>query len=76
MIRKFRVITRKLEPGRQLCGKDVLLVMLMKLRQGMLTEDIAERFDIPTGLTSNIITTWVKAASAVLKPMFLFQIGK
>ena len=50
--------------------------MLMKLRQGMLTEDIAERFDIPTGLTSNIITTWVKAASAVLKPMFLFQIGK
>ena len=41
----------------------------MKLRQGMLTEDIADRFDISTGLASNIITTWVKAASAVLKPM-------
>ena len=43
--------------------------MLMKLRQGMLTEDIADRFDISTGLASNIITTWAKAASAVLKPM-------
>ena len=43
--------------------------MLMKLWQGMLTEDIADRFDISTGLASNIITTWVKAASAVLKPM-------
>ena len=41
--------------------------MLMKLRQGMLTEDIADPFDISTGLASNI-TTWVKAASAVLEP--------
>ena len=43
--------------------------MLMKLCQGMLTEDIADRFNISTGLASKIITTWVKAASAVLKPM-------
>ena len=41
----------------------------MKLQQGMLTEDIADRVDISTGLASNIITTWAKAASAVLKPM-------
>ena len=43
--------------------------MLMKLHQGMLTEDIADRFDLSTGLASNIIRTWVKAALAVLKPM-------
>ena len=43
--------------------------MLMKLRQGMLTEDVAEHLDISTGLASNIITTQVKAASTVLKPM-------
>ena len=48
--------------------------MLMKLRQGMFTEDIADRFDISTSLASNIITTWVKAASAVLKPTAL-EIG-
>ena len=69
IIRKFRAIPKKFGPGRKLCGKDELLLMLMKLRQGMLTEDIADRFDISTGLASNIITTWVKAASAVLKPM-------
>ena len=42
--------------------------MLIKLRQGMLKEDIADRFDISTGLASNI-TSWVKAVSTVLKPM-------
>ena len=35
----------------------------------MLTEDIADWFDISTGLASNIITTCVKAALAVLKPI-------
>ena len=69
IVRKFRAIPKKFGPGRKLCGKDELLLMLMKLRQGMLTEDIADRFDISIGLASNIITTWVKAASAVLKPM-------
>ena len=69
VIRKFRPIRNKFGPGRKLCGKDELLLMLMKIRQGILTEDIADRFDISTGLASNIITTWVKAASAVLKPM-------
>ena len=34
----------------------------------MLKEDIADRFDISTGLASNI-TSWVKAISTVLKPM-------
>ena len=69
IVRKFRAIPKKFGPRRKLCGKDELLLMLMKLGQGMLTEDIADRFDISTGLASNIITTWVKAASAVLKPM-------
>ena len=35
----------------------------------MLTEGIADCFDISTGLASNVITNLVKAASAVLKPM-------
>ena len=50
--------------------------MSIKLHQGMLTEDIADRFDISTGLASNIITTWVKAASAVLKPMIFEPDGE
>ena len=69
IVRKFRAIPKKFGPGRKLCGKDELLLMLMKLHQGMLTEDIADRFDISIGLASNIITTSVQAASAVLKPM-------
>ena len=42
---------------------------MMKLCQGMLTENIADCFDISIGLASDIITTWVKAASAVLEPL-------
>ena len=69
IIRKFKAIPKKIGPGNKLCNKDELLSMLMKLRQGMLTEDVAEHLDISTGLASNIITTQVKAASTVLKPM-------
>ena len=43
--------------------------MRMKLRQGMLTEDIVDCFDAWSGLASNIIITWVKAASTVVQPM-------
>ena len=42
---------------------------MMKLCQGMLTENIADCFDISIGLANDIITTWVKAASAVLEPL-------
>ena len=42
IIKKFRAIPKKFMPGRKLCGKDELLLMLMKLRQGMLKEDIAD----------------------------------
>ena len=47
-------------PGRKLGSKGELLLMLIKLCQGMLTEDIADHFDISTGLASNIISTWLK----------------
>ena len=46
IIRKFRAIPKIFGPGCKLYGKDELLLMLMKLRQGMLTEDIADCFDI------------------------------
>ena len=69
IIRKFRVIPKNFDPGCKFCGKDELLLMLLKLHQGMHTEDIAYCFDISTDLASNVITTWVKAALTVLKPM-------
>ena len=46
IIRKFRAIPKTFGPGCKLCGKDEPLLMLMKLHQGMFTEDIVDRFDI------------------------------
>ena len=60
IIRTFRAIPKKFGPGCKLYGKDELLLMLMKLSQRLLTEDIADRFDISTDLTSNIIITGLK----------------
>lgn len=41
----------------------------MKLRLALLNKDLADRFKISVGLTSNIIASWLKAASAALRPI-------
>ena len=68
IIRKFTQKPKTFGPNKKLCSKDEFLLMLLKLRQGILTENLADRFGISNGLASSIVTTWVKAASVVLKP--------
>ncbi|XP_065671737.1 uncharacterized protein LOC136089613 [Hydra vulgaris] len=41
----------------------------MKLRFGLLTTDLADRFNISLGLASAIFSTWVKTSSLLLKHM-------
>ena len=60
---------KRFGPARKLSSRDEFFLTLMKLRLGVLNEDLADRFKISKGLTSNIFLTWVKATSTILKPI-------
>eukprot|EP00112_Aurelia_sp_Birch-Aquarium-sp1_P011603 Seg2438.2 transcript_id=Seg2438.2/GoldUCD/mRNA.D3Y31 product="hypothetical protein" protein_id=Seg2438.2/GoldUCD/D3Y31 len=47
-------------PARKLSLEQEFLLTLMKLRLGLLNEDLAFRFDISVGLTSQIFFTWIR----------------
>lgn len=63
-------------PKRKLCSTDEFLMMLMKLRLGLFNKDLADRFEVSVGSVSAIVSTWIKASSAVLSLLiFLPQQG-
>ncbi len=57
--------------GRQrtLDSKDELLLTLMKLRLGLLFEDLGDRFGVSTGTASKIFQNWIRALSVSLESM-------
>ena len=46
---------------------DEFLLTLMRLRLGLLNEDVADRFGISPTKSSFIFTTWIKLLSNLLK---------
>lgn len=69
VIRKYKKKPQSFGPQRKLSSKDEFLLMLMKLRLALLNRDLADRFKISTGLTSSVITSWIKASSSVIGSM-------
>ena len=65
-IRKFRGEARY-GPERKLTSKCEFLLMLMKLRLGLLNADLAKRFGISECLVSRIFLAWLRASSTTLK---------
>lgn len=51
---------------RQLSAKEELILCLMKLRLGMLNEDLADRFGVSWTHVSNVFVTWLKILSELL----------
>ena len=58
--RKSSLNQRKLSP------KDALILTLMRLRLGLLNEDLADRFMISNSNCSNTFTTWLRFLSVTL----------
>ena len=54
-------------PSRKLPSKSEFLLMLMKLRLGLLNKDLAKRFQISCTLCSRIFFSWLRAASQALR---------
>ena len=65
--RHFKVTPQKMGRKRKLVSKDEFLLTLMKLRLGLLSTDLATRFNISEGLCSNIFHSWLRAMSEYLK---------
>ena len=67
---------KKFGPKWKLASEEELLITLMKLRLGSLSEELADKFNDSCSLISSIFKTWIKALSNVLKPtMFSLEKG-
>ena len=53
--------------SRKLATEDEFLLTMMKLRLGLLTQDIADRFNISTSLCSKIFHSWLRGMADYLK---------
>ena len=69
--RTFKGIPKKFGRERKLCSKDEFLLMLLKLRLGLLNKDLAQRFNISVGLVSKNFHSWLRSSAEVLK-YFIF----
>ena len=67
--RKFAASPKKFGPARKLQSRDEFLLAMMKLRLGLLTKDLASRFRISVGFSSQIFQSWLRALATYLQHM-------
>ena len=68
-----RIISSKVRPRtfmqssqKKLTSKNEFLLTLMRLRLGLLNEDLTDRFGISTTICSNIFKTWIRFLAQTL----------
>ena len=65
--RKFSKQPNRMGPKRKLDAKDEFLMLCMRLRLGLLEQDLANRFNISLTTTSRIVRSWLKVSANILK---------
>ena len=68
-IRNFSKSPKKFGPKSKLSSKDEFLLIMMKIRLGLLEKDLSNRFGISITLCSQIFSTWTRALALYLKPL-------
>ncbi|XP_066915155.1 uncharacterized protein [Clytia hemisphaerica] len=68
VIPKFHT-PKKPGPSRKLTSSDELLLTLMKLRLGLLFEDLGDRFGVSKSCASKIFQSWIRALSLCLSSL-------
>ncbi|XP_047139808.1 uncharacterized protein LOC124815295 [Hydra vulgaris] len=63
---------KKLRRCRKLCSQDEFLLVLMKLRLGLLSNDLVYRFSVFLGTVSKIFKSWMRGMSQYLKSFVCF----
>ena len=72
IVRRFKNSPKKIGPNLKLSGREEFLLCLMKIRLGLLHENLTNQFLISKTLARGIFSTWVKTKAAVLKsPVFV-----
>ena len=71
-----KVRHRRCNTSKKLSQGDEFLLTLMRLRLGLLNEDLAERFGVSSTLCSNIFAMWTKLLSKVLGKMLVVRPSK
>ena len=74
--KQFDASTKKAGRLRKWNVKNEFLLTLMKLRLGLLNQDLGDRFHISATTVCKILTTWVAFLSANLVPALLFNSPK
>ena len=64
--RKVKRKTKTIPKTKKLSYKNEMLFTLMRLRLGLLNQDLADRFQISPTICSNTFTTWIKLMSKIL----------
>jgi hypothetical protein len=70
--RKFVSSPKKSGPGRKLTQQQELLLVLMKLRQDLTNQMLADIFGISATSVSSIFNTWIKLLATILKPLIFW----
>ncbi|XP_065679810.1 uncharacterized protein LOC124806259 [Hydra vulgaris] len=66
------MIPKKLGRWRKLCSQDEFLLFLMKLRLGLLSNKLVDRFSVSLGTVSKIFKLWIRGMSQYLKSFVYF----
>ena len=67
IVRSFKKSPKKIGPKPKLSAREEFLMCLMKIKLGLLHEDLSRRFNVSKTLASRIFSTWVRATASVVK---------